>query len=139
MCRRTHQRQNRFYKKNKVGRFTSINFTFLLSFSLFFFFFFSLIWMPYGMWKFLGQGSDLSQRTAPDPLTHCAGPGIKPASWCCRNATDARLHHRANPSNFYSDRDNVVLHKPIGKCFTIESRNRFSCLGSFFFFFFFFW
>ena len=23
-----------------------------------------------------------------DPLTHCAGPGIKPASWSCRDAID---------------------------------------------------
>ena len=23
-----------------------------------------------------------------DPLTHCAGPGIKPSFWCCRDATD---------------------------------------------------
>ena len=25
----------------------------------------------------------------PDPLAHCAGPRIKPVSWCCRNAADA--------------------------------------------------
>ena len=24
----------------------------------------------------------------PDPLAHCPGPGIKPASWFCRNTTD---------------------------------------------------
>ena len=24
----------------------------------------------------------------PDPLIHCAGPGIVPASWCCRDATN---------------------------------------------------
>ena len=23
-----------------------------------------------------------------DPLTHCAGPGIEPASWCCRDTSD---------------------------------------------------
>ena len=26
-----------------------------------------------------------------DPLTHCAGPGIEPASWHCRDATDPRV------------------------------------------------
>ena len=24
----------------------------------------------------------------PDLLTHCAGPGIKSVSWCCRDAAD---------------------------------------------------
>ena len=45
--------------------------------------------------EFLGQGSDLSRifdlhccAAMLDPLTHCAGLGIKPASQCSRDAAD---------------------------------------------------
>ena len=31
----------------------------------------------------------------PDPSTHCVGPGMETASWCCRNAADL-LHHSGN-------------------------------------------
>ena len=39
--------------------------------------------------EFVGQGSDPTCATAVaalDPLTHCAGLGIEPASWSCRDA-----------------------------------------------------
>ena len=45
--------------------------------------------------EFTGQGSDRIQATAVtyasaaatlDPLTHCAGSGMAPVSWCCRDA-----------------------------------------------------
>ena len=46
--------------------------------------------------EFWGQRSDLSHscdlRTAVtmmDPVAHCARPDIEPASWHCRDATDA--------------------------------------------------
>ena len=65
---------------------------------LFFFFFFPLspfLAAPWHM-EFPGQGSDPSHKsvtyTRPeamlDPLIHCAGLGIKPISWHCRDATD---------------------------------------------------
>ena len=57
---------------------------FSLSLSLFLFFF--LFWLPHGIWKFPGQGSDLravstyaTDEAMTDHLTHCAGPGLKAA------------------------------------------------------------
>ena len=45
--------------------------------------------------EFPGQGSDPSRSCNlcyrcgnADPLTHCVGPGIKPASWRCRDTAD---------------------------------------------------
>ena len=38
-----------------------------------------------------------------DLLTHCAGPGIEPASWCCRDAADPvvlQLRELPNMMNF---------------------------------------
>ena len=35
-----------------------------------------------------GIGSKPQVQLIPDPLTHCAGLGIEPASWCCRDATN---------------------------------------------------
>ena len=32
----------------------------------------------------------------PDPLAHCAGPGIELASWCCRDGADP-IGHSGNP------------------------------------------
>ena len=57
------------------------------------FFFFFLFWPLCSMWKFLGQGSDPSHscdlcHSSDNPLTHCAGPGIEPVSWCSRDASD---------------------------------------------------
>ena len=69
---------------------------FLNRVNLFFFLFlFSLFWYPCGIWS--SQGRDLIQATVatyteaaavPDPLTHWAGPGVKPVTWRCRNATN---------------------------------------------------
>ena len=62
--------------------------------SHFFFLFFTFLATPQHM-ELLGQGSDLShscnlcQAVATlDPLTHCAGPGIEPASWHYRDTAD---------------------------------------------------
>ena len=55
-------------------------------------FFFFLFWPPHGTWS--SQARDqiwaaVATYTAaaamPYPLTHCAGLGIEPVSWCCRN------------------------------------------------------
>ena len=50
-------------------------------------FFFFLFGHPWYM-EFLGRGSDAAAVAMPDPLTHCAGRGIEPSSWCCRDAAD---------------------------------------------------
>ena len=42
--------------------------------------------------EFLGLSHSCSAAVAyavtQDPLTHCAGPGIEPVSWHCRDATN---------------------------------------------------
>ena len=35
-----------------------------------------------------GIRSEQQLQPTPDPLTHCARPGIKPMSWCCRDAVN---------------------------------------------------
>ena len=60
--------------------------------------------------EFPGQGSDLScsctpvaNYTAagarPDPLTHCARPGIEPVSWQCRDTADPTAPQRECPKS----------------------------------------
>ena len=58
-------------------------------------FFFFLFWPPCSIWR--SQSRDQIQVTAMtytiavatrDPLTHHAGPGTEPVSWCCREAAD---------------------------------------------------
>ena len=36
----------------------------------------------------------------PDPLTHCAGSGIEPASWCCGDTADPMVPQQEY-LNFY--------------------------------------
>ena len=64
----------------------------LHSFFSFFLFLFLFCWLPCGIWSSRARGQ--SQAAAaicamavatPDPLTHCPGPAIKPASWRCRD------------------------------------------------------
>lgn len=55
------------------------------------FYFFFIFWSPHGIW--ISQARDQIQSTVEpmamsDPLVHCAGPKIKPAPWCCRDAAD---------------------------------------------------
>ena len=66
------------------------------SLSLFFFFFFFFFWPPCSIWS--SKSRDLHSATAAtyataaatlDPLTYCARPGIKSASWSYRGATDS--------------------------------------------------
>jgi len=39
--------------------------------------------------ELLGQGSDpRPPRAQQEPLTHCAGPGLEPASWHCKENAD---------------------------------------------------
>ena len=61
--------------------------------------------LPRGIWS--SQARDQTRAAAvtqaaavaaPDPLTHCAGLGIKPASWCCRDAADP-IAPQGNSSN----------------------------------------
>ena len=63
----------------------------LFHLTFFFFFFFSFLATLRRM-DFLGQGSNLSfsfeAAATQDPLTHCAGLGMEPASWCCRDTAD---------------------------------------------------
>ena len=47
-------------------------------------------WPPHCIGSSPGQGSDLSCSCSNDrSLTHCAGLGIKPASWLCRDAANS--------------------------------------------------
>ena len=71
-------------------------FLFVLFGSLFFFFFFFFSFLA-ALWhmKVSGQGSDPSHNcnlchscNSTESLTHCAGAGIEPAFWCCRDTTD---------------------------------------------------
>ena len=59
------------------------------------FFFPFCFWLPQGTWN--SQARDHSQASVSvsttaiamlDPLTHRAGPGFEPVSWCCRDAAD---------------------------------------------------
>ena len=54
-----------------------------------------LFWPLHSIWS--SRARDELQATGvpcvtaaakPDPLTHCAGLGIEPVSWCCRDAPD---------------------------------------------------
>ena len=61
----------------------------------FFFFFFFLFWLPHGIWNFWArdqiQAAVVTQAAAVatvEPLTHCAGPGIEPACWRCKDTAD---------------------------------------------------
>ena len=52
-------------------------------------------WLPHGIWHSLARdqvqatvATCITAMTVLDPLTHCAGPGIKPVSWCCRDVAD---------------------------------------------------
>ena len=58
-------------------------------------FFFFLFWLPFGIWS--SPARDQNRATVatyaateapPDPLNHCAGPGLEPTSQWCREATD---------------------------------------------------
>ena len=56
---------------------------------------FFLLWLPWVTWNSRARdrisAAVATYTTAAatlDPLTHCAGPGIKPASWHYRDATD---------------------------------------------------
>ena len=57
-----------------------------------------LFWPPCGIWN--SQARDQIQHTVvtyataaamPDPLTHCARPGIEPTSWCCKDSANPML------------------------------------------------
>ena len=61
------------------------------------FFFFSCLeaYIPHSIWSSWARDqiwgtvvTYLAAAAVLDPLTHCAGPGIKPASWSCRDAID---------------------------------------------------
>ena len=59
------------------------------------FYFILFVWLPHCTWSSWARGQIwaviLTYTTAaamPDPLTHCAGLGSKPVSWCCRDASD---------------------------------------------------
>ena len=61
----------------------------------YFIFFYFYFLPPYDIWS--SRAGDQIQATfvtciaaglTSDLLIHCAGPGIKPASWCCRDASD---------------------------------------------------
>ena len=68
----------------------------------FFFFVCLFIWFclgffqpPWGIWSSLARdqiqaavANYAAPAARPESLTHCAGPGIKPASWRCRDATN---------------------------------------------------
>ena len=80
-----------------VDSFYFILFYFILFYFILFFPFCPPPPPPPPLWhtELLGQGSDLSHivtyaevRATRNPLTHCAGPGIDPTSWHCRDAAD---------------------------------------------------
>ena len=59
------------------------------------FFFSFLFWLPCGIWRSQARGqirvavvTSAIAGATPDSLAHCAGPGIEPASWGCRDAVD---------------------------------------------------
>ena len=37
----------------------------------------------------------------PAPLTHCSGPGIEPASWCCRSTADHIASQQNSKRDFF--------------------------------------
>ena len=47
-----------------------------------------LSWPPLSIWSSQARDQIRAAVATPDPLTHCAGLGIEPASWCCRDATN---------------------------------------------------
>ena len=61
--------------------------------------FFFLFWLPHSIWSSQARGqiqATVSTYTAavttPYPLTHWAGMGIEPVSWCWRNTASPRCH-----------------------------------------------
>ena len=48
----------------------------------------------------------------PDPLIHCAGPGIELASWCCRDAHDPAVPQRELPIIFLASGQGCVQLSP---------------------------
>ena len=77
---------------NTVGVFP---FLYTLSSMLFLKFSFFLFWPPHGIWN--SQARDqiwaavviyAAAVATPDPLTHCARPGIEPVSWCCKDTAN---------------------------------------------------
>lgn len=66
--------------------------------------------LPHCMWKFPGQGSDLSLSfnlcyscSKASSLTHCAGLGLKPTFWHCRDTADpAEPQQELLPEFIYS-------------------------------------
>ena len=66
-----------------------------------FLFGFLFFWLPCGIWR--SQARDqiwaavatyATAEVTPDPLTHCARPGIEPVSWCYRDAADPIVPQR---------------------------------------------
>ena len=91
-----------FFKRNCHFSKVVYHYTFLYHSGVFVFlfvFFFSFFSFVFGhLWRHMSSQARgqiwiifVTYATAmakPDPLTHCAGLGIEPASWCCRDATD---------------------------------------------------
>ena len=68
----------------------------------------NFFWPPHGIWSSQARdqmwavvGTYISAVAKLDPLIHRAGLGIKPVSWCCREATDpiAQQHNSKNSNH----------------------------------------
>ena len=55
-------------------------------------FFFFLFWLPHGTWSSWARdhipAAVVTSAATPDPLSHCAGLEIEPASQCSRDTTN---------------------------------------------------
>ena len=61
--------------------------------------------------EFLGQGSDLSRSCSnARSLTHCAGLGIEPASWHCRDAANPIVPRWKLERKYFDKQDLTCLY-----------------------------
>ena len=67
-----------------------------------------LFWPPHSIWSSWARNqiraavvTYAAAAAVPNLFTHCAGPGIKPASWHCRDTTDPLRPQRELPMPFF--------------------------------------